>query len=194
MAIKLIGIGGEPAAGKTSLMIKLLRHYGATEKPVTVSMDLCRGLYFKKGKAFVLGIYDGQLFQGTDRLSMAVQPDALKFVRSIDGNSEAYDQHAIFFEGDRLFTGSFLKDARDLLGDERSRFYLLEALPEVKAQRHRQRSDQQTSTWLKSRASKYENLKMSCLWLQQRFNNTPEHQAQIFSEMLRFAAQANQAA
>ena len=73
---KVIAIGGEPATGKTTLMFELIKL--ADDWEIVKPKKLLDAMYSKKQNLYILGKYanDGNVFQGTDRLSMAVQPDA----------------------------------------------------------------------------------------------------------------------
>jgi hypothetical protein len=186
MAINLLGIGGEPATGKTALMVWAMNELNLHDTAREISLGVCRGLYWAKAKVMVLGVYDGSLFQGTDRLSMAAQPDAVRLIQSLESSHEAYDGHTVIFEGDRLFTQSFLVSCKDLLVD-RAQFWLLTVSAEAKAARHLHRKDSQREQWLRSRATKYANLLKAHSHIEQRPNETPADQQQLAQEILRFA-------
>ena len=101
--MKVIAIGGEPGSGKSTLMKEILKHL---EKYVYIKCYDSFKLvpYIQCGSVYILGKYDeGETFSGTDRMSMAVQPEAIKFLASLNKDS------IILFEGDRLFTSSFLE-------------------------------------------------------------------------------------
>ena len=106
MGLKIIALGGEPATGKTTLMFELIKK--TDDWQIVKPEKLLDAMYSDKLKTYILGKYekDGNTFQGTDRLSMAVQPDAVKFLKS------AKDVN-IIFEGDRLFNSKFI----DSIGD-----------------------------------------------------------------------------
>lgn len=104
--VKVIAMGGEPATGKTTLMFRLISM--ADDWQVVKPQKLLDAMYSKKLNLYILGKYanDGNVFQGTDRLSMAVQPDAEKFFSEL-----WYEEGAktnVIFEGDRLFNGKLL--------------------------------------------------------------------------------------
>lgn len=152
MSIKTVGIGGEPATGKTSLMVQILSTLGASR---TLSYKkLVKGHFYDDAKVVVIGVYDGSLFAGTDRLSMAVLPEAIAFLNQL-ASRPAYDGWTVLFEGDRLFNAK-LFDAAQKLGE--LTLFLLSASDEELEKRHGDRKDNQNPTWLAGRRTKYKNL------------------------------------
>ena len=98
--MRLVGVIGEPATGKTALMRAILERLGDDYEGF--KFGLLRGRKYV-GELYVLGIYRaGELFAGTDRLSMAVQPFAIKFLKVIPATA------TVVFEGDRLTREGFL--------------------------------------------------------------------------------------
>ena len=78
--MKVIAIGGEPGSGKTTLMNRIISHYKF--EPKYDSFKLVP--YMQKDNIYLLGKYEeGEVFSGTDRMSMAVQPEAIKFLASL---------------------------------------------------------------------------------------------------------------
>lgn len=145
--MKIIAIGGEPATGKSTLMRRVLVALGPG---APFRVGLVRGTRHRR--AVVLGLYPyKETFGGTDRLSMAVQPDALRFL-----SANAGKRLVVLFEGDRLFNLSFLTAALRLAPE--SRLFLLTAPPGALSERHRRRADSQSDAFLKGRATKYRNL------------------------------------
>ena len=149
---KVIAVGGEPATGKTTLMFKII---DMADDWVTCKPEkLLDALYSKKLNTYVLGKYEkGSTFQGTDRLSMAVQPDAEKFIDTL--NYEDSDVN-IIFEGDRLFNSKFLEH----IANNTNQFtvVILEADKDVVKQRHIDRNDTQTEKFINSRKTKLDNI------------------------------------
>lgn len=150
--MRLVAIGGEPATGKTTLMLKYRK-------------ALSRPAYFKWGrlmveqhvreKLLIFGNYQEEdTFAGTDKLSMAVQPDAVQFVsRAKHG---VFGGYTFLFEGDRLFNSSFLGECSKYF--HTMSVVVLVASPELLSMRHSQRGDTQGETFLKSRRTKVENI------------------------------------
>jgi hypothetical protein len=144
--MKCVAIGGVPASGKTTLM----RNYLYLLKPnKKFQKGLLRGYHDTKSDTSVLGIYDlGEVFAGTDKLSMAVQKDFESYVAMHDKN--------IVFEGDRLFTANNLK----LLNQDYDiRIIILEGDSATLEKRHEQRGDKQTEKFKKGRLTKIQNIK-----------------------------------
>ena len=94
---KLIAIIGEPGTGKTTLFRKFMEPFSwEKQEPV----KLVNTMYCKELDLHIIGKYEeGEVFAGTDKLSMAVLPEAIKFVESSTSN--------IMFEGDRLTSSKF---------------------------------------------------------------------------------------
>ena len=143
--MKLVGVIGEPATGKTTIMRQVLDSLGA--RYTRFKFGLLRGRKYPND-LFVLGVYDGTTFAGTDRLSMAVQPFAQRFLSRIP------QQAIVLFEGDRLTRPAFLGAVapQDLV------LFLVETTPEEKARRHGARADTQPEQFTRSRATLLNNL------------------------------------
>jgi len=173
--MKVIAIGGEPGSGKTTLMWKLVEHFKV--EPKYDSFKLVP--YLQKDNVYILGKYEvSETFAGTDRMSMAVQPEAEKFVKSLPKDS------IVIYEGDRLFTASFLEKMLDL--SDLSIVYL-ETSKDVRKQRYELRGSEQNETWLNGRESKIDNIRknMVLLFSMQTFeNNTMENQQIVFDKIL----------
>ena len=73
MANRIIAIGGEPASGKTTLMKSILKNFSLKK----FKYGFVRGYY--NDNIYFIGIYNNDVFSGTDKLSMAVQPHFVKF-------------------------------------------------------------------------------------------------------------------
>jgi|TARA_R110001592_G_scaffold28662_1_gene104865 deoxyadenosine/deoxycytidine kinase len=141
--MKCLAIGGVPATGKTTLMKMIINQIKPKQ---SFKFGLLRG-YIKDNTA-ILGIYKkGEVFAGTDKLSMAVQKDFDIYV-----DRKAFN---ISFEGDRLFTGNNLKN---LTTKYNTRIIILDADEETLKQRHINRGDNQSETFLRSRNTKIKNI------------------------------------
>jgi len=104
--------------------------------------------YLLQGNILVVGKYEQeQVFAGTDRLSMAVQPDFDIVLES--------RQYNLMFEGDRLFIE---KNLQKLCEQYDTRIIMLSASENELRQRHAQRADDQSDTFLKSRQTKIANI------------------------------------
>jgi uridine kinase len=144
--MKIIAIGGEPGAGKTSLMKKIIEKYKML--PAYEAFKLVP--YLNKNNYYVLGKYEqNEVFAGTDRMSMAVQPEAKKFLSSLPENS------IILFEGDRLFNSSFLEMCVELYD---TKIIYLKTSKNVRQERYEERKSNQNETWLQGRETKISNI------------------------------------
>lgn len=153
MSRKLIGIGGVPGTGKTTLMRHFMSSFDSPwERVKPVQLVDCE--YNKEHNLYIMGKYDeGEVFAGTDKLSMAVQPKALEFI-------ESQKDLNLVFEGDRLFNGSFVRSLMDL-PDTELKIILLTAPQSVLNERYKERGSEQDQKFLDGRRSKYDNMRSS---------------------------------
>lgn len=165
--MKVIAIGGEPGSGKSTLMKRLIKALEVEPKYNEVKMVP----YLQKGNVYVLGKYeDGQVFSGTDRMSMAVQPEAIKFLATLPSDA------IVLYEGDRLFTASFLEHCLD---NYELNIVYLKTDKSVRQERYKDRGSNQNETWLQGRETKISNilLNMTLMFNTEKFdNNTFEEQ------------------
>ena len=149
--MRTIAIGGEPATGKSTIMRRVLELLGPGSP---FAHGLCRFTLHSSVAGHpvsVLGMYEGEGFPGTDRLSMGVQPHAVSYLRSLSGPA------TVVFEGDRLFNGKFLTAAK---GCGPLEVYVIETDPALLSMRHAlARADTQSETWLAGRRTKVANIK-----------------------------------
>lgn len=143
---------GEPGCGKTTLTLAILERLKTLGyEPKTFDFGLFKGLVFSKDfihRIWVAGVYDGSLFQGTDRLSMGVQPHAIKFFQ----RTSLLETDAFFIEGDRLFKPTFFKAVHF---DE---IAVLTATDEMLETRRKERGSNQSETWLRSKKTSIKNI------------------------------------
>ncbi len=155
--MRILGIIGEPATGKSTLMravIRGLQGQGYEHK----FLKLMRVTYWPDSKTVVLGVYPpGETFGGTDRLSMAVQADAEMFMYNITQHGGRGTDFTVMFEGDRLGNAKFLKFCKELPNVQCMFFALRAPLGELE-KRHSSRVDFQSEVWLKGRRSKVNRL------------------------------------
>lgn len=144
--MKVFAIGGEPGSGKTTLMKKIIEHYGVEPKYEEFKLVP----YLQKNNIYILGKYEeGEVFSGTDRMSMAVQPEAIKFLATLPSDA------VVLYEGDRLFTASFLEHC---LENYDLKIIYLQTKKETRAERYKDRGSNQNATWLQGRETKISNI------------------------------------
>jgi broad-specificity NMP kinase len=144
---KIIAVGGQPGTGKTTLFRKFMedKKWENVEPAKLVS-----AMYNKEMDLYILGKYqEGETFAGTDRLSMAVQPELQKWIQTNNSN--------ILFEGDRVFNQSFLEFAMALPETDLQIVYL-KAPKNILEQRYKDRGSDQSEQFLRGRETKYSNL------------------------------------
>ena len=183
--IKVVGFGGEPASGKSTLMLAVignwLRWTGEGRAVKWGSRGLVTSIY-PGAKVAIIGFYEpGQTFGGTDRLSMSIQPEAAQFLAALSSD-EHWDGWQVFFEGDRLFTSKFIHFV--LHQNIPARFFVLTCSEEALEKRHKQRADSQDARWLAGRKTKAKNIVQE-FGLPRLPHNCPEDTARLalmFSE------------
>jgi uridine kinase len=168
--MKIIAIGGEPGAGKTTLMKKLIEYFQV--QPEYNAFKLVP--YLRKDNLYILGKYEeGETFAGTDRMSMAVQPEAVKFLVSLPSNS------IVLYEGDRLFNSSFLEHCNE---NYDLQIIYLKTDKSVRQERYKERGSNQNETWLQGRETKVANIltNMSLMFVTNSYvNNNIEDQKHV---------------
>jgi dephospho-CoA kinase len=170
--MKIISIGGEPGSGKTTLMRRVIEHFGVEPKYTEFKLVP----YLKKDNIYILGKYEeGEVFSGTDRMSMAVQPEAIKFLATLPADS------VVLYEGDRLFTASFLEHC---LENYELEIIYLATDRETRNLRYKERGSEQNETWLQGRETKISNImtNMTLMFNTYKFeNNNKEEQQKVFN-------------
>lgn len=147
--MRVAALIGEPATGKSTVAKSIISTLGP-------GFEITKGLLKRTvyNNTHVLGLYpEGEKFGGTDRLSMAVQPYAEIFIKGLKACGN--DLSTVFFEGDRLGNLKFLNFVKE---HARLRVFVLTADEELKKQRHIDRGDTQSETFLKGRKTKIENI------------------------------------
>jgi broad-specificity NMP kinase len=167
----IIAVGGSPGTGKTTLFREFMKDK-VWQK--VEPMKLLPALYCESIDTYILGKYDeGETFAGTDRLSMAVQPVAQKFIKETKSN--------VLFEGDRIFNQSFLEFATFCPNHDLQIIYL-KTSKEILEQRYKDRGSDQSEVFLKGRETKYNNIlsNMELMSYVTEFeNSTLEQQAKV---------------
>lgn len=144
--LKCIAIGGMPATGKSTLARAIYNEMGNT---LNFKFGTLRGHLNQDKTISLLGLYDNDdTFPGTDRLSMAVNPDFVRY-------AERQQRH-IIFEGDRLFT---LNNLRLLSNLYQLRVVILENSDENLAERQKIRGSKQSEKFIKGRKTKVSKIR-----------------------------------
>jgi hypothetical protein len=187
--VKVIAMGGEPATGKTTLMFKLISM--ADDWKICKPEKLLDAMYSEKLNLYILGKYanDGNVFQGTDRLSMAVQPDAEKFFVGLDSDSTqgGYNINVIF-EGDRLFNGKMLDRLSELFPND-FKILILTVKDSTLDQRHIDRKDDQDDKFKNSRKTKISNIMGSLTlmdYIETAVNENLDDQSKIIDHIRKY--------
>jgi len=183
--VRVIAMGGEPATGKTTLMFKLISM--ADDWKICKPQKLLDAMYSEKLNLYILGKYanDGNVFQGTDRLSMAVQPDAEKFFMEVDYENANVN---VIFEGDRLFNGKLLDKLSESFPND-FKVLVLTASHGTKEQRHVDRKDDQDDKFKNSRATKISNIMGSLTlmdYIETMVNENLDDQSKIIDVIRKF--------
>jgi len=174
----MVGIGGEPATGKTTLMQRVFPDLPST--PVHKIRLLKYHELMRGGRLVaVMGDYSGGIFGGTDKLSMAVLPEFLSVLRV--WSMERHMRGAsVVFEGDRLFGRKTVLAVQEMkdefpLGERvRDKWIVLTTDPGELEQRHASRGDTQSASWLQGRATKAKRLLDEFRFIDQRPNDSME--------------------
>ena len=173
--MKVIAIGAEPGAGKSTLMWRLVRELQAEQKFNEYKLVP----YHQNSNTYILGKYEeGETFSGTDRMSMSVQPEAVKFLSTLP------DDSIVLYEGDRLFNQSFLEHCYE---NYDLNIIYLSTSKEIREKRYKERGSNQNETWLRGRESKVENIlkNMVLMFNTERFeNNNLDEQQIVFDHIL----------
>lgn len=175
--MKILAIGGEPGSGKSTLMKRVIEHLGV--EPKYDSFKLVP--YLQKDNIYILGKYEeGEVFSGTDRMSMAVQPEAVKFLESLPKDS------IVIFEGDRLFNSSFLEHCND---NYDTQIIYLKTDKSVREERYKERGSEQNETWLRGRESKISNIltNMNLMFITETYeNNNFDQQTVVYEKVIEY--------
>jgi len=143
--MKLIYLIGEPGTGKTTIMRQFMKDsIWAPETPAEtlVTMISPEGVR-------VLGKYeDGEVFAGTDRLSMSVAPKAVEWIKTST-------DVAIVGEGDRLNNAAFFEAAK---ANGTLHIIKLEVPDDEKQRRYAERGSNQSERFLKTVKTKVKNI------------------------------------
>lgn len=171
--MKIVAIMGSPGTGKSTLMRAFM---AGGEWQLVKDEELPLVAYHRNGDTAILGKYEeGELFSGTDRLSMAVQPQVVEWL----AKAESLGIKRVLFEGDRLSNQSFLEHIVDAYD---SSIVYLTVSAEERQRRYEQRGSNQSEQFLRGRETKYANLtsNMVLQFHTETFSNaTPEEMKSV---------------
>lgn len=144
---KIIAVCGVPGTGKTTLFREFMKNHTweRREEAKLVSSE-----YSKDLNLHILGKYDeGEVFAGTDKLSMATLPEVINWAKQTDVN--------IMFEGDRL-TGQKSFDFFSGLPNTEFHIVVISANKATLQSRYDERGSSQPEQFLKSKDTKISNI------------------------------------
>ena len=147
--MKIIYLIGLPGSGKTTVMRKFMSDYTwSNDKPIDL-LDTPVSNYVDYDTIRVLGKYeDDQVFGGTDRLSMAVAPKAIEWIK----NNLTSDEK-IVGEGDRLNNQKFFETCADRLT-----ILHLTVSDEERKRRYKERGSDQSEKFIQTVRTKCKNI------------------------------------
>lgn len=129
-------IVGVPGTGKTWVMKELIKLYKCLNR-----QRIKRFWWHTNDDVYIVGKYDGSMFEGSDRFSLAVMMDLDKFL--------AHTENKItIFEGDRFMNGTFIGKANPTI---------IKVLGDGKEGREK-RGSEQTETHLKKMTTRVANI------------------------------------
>ena len=173
-----MAICGVPGTGKTTLMREFMK--GKTWVNVEPE-PMVHAMYCEELNLYVLGKYeDGEVFAGTDRLGMSIQPNAEKFIKGTMCN--------VIFEGDRLTNSKFYDFIMSLPNTE-FEIVALNTPNSILGDRYKERGSNQSETFLKGRSTKISNITSNFYYmdvLKEFDNSTLDNQKVILSHINNF--------
>jgi len=179
-----VALGGAPGTGKTTLTRTILQRLETLNHgpPSRHSLGVAHGLMYAEAGVFVFGHWrHGDVYAGTDRLSMSVQADALALVQYLHTQVWAGQHGGILAEGDRLYNGKMFASLAGMQPYISLRNVVLTAEPQVLQARYAQRGSSQKESFIKGRHTKIQNIG-KVYGMEQLPTNTP---AQAFAAQQR---------
>lgn len=143
-------LAGVPGTGKTTIAKALIEKLGGFDEfSQTEPVPLVNCL--ESDKVVIVGKYDdsSEVFQGTDRLSMAVSPNFQQYVKESTPSR-------LFIEGDRL-VGNKTIDFLQEMGYN-TNVLVVEVPDEVRLQRYVERGSNQSDKFIQSKMTKVSNI------------------------------------
>lgn len=141
--MKLYYLIGMPGTGKTTVMRDFMNKFAGwhSDRPIDLLDTMVAG------RIRVLGKYeDGETFAGTDRLSMAVAPKAIEWIKTKPAEF-------VVGEGDRLNNKGFFEAA----GDDLTIIHLTVSDQE-RQRRYKERGSEQSESFIQTTKTKCKNI------------------------------------
>jgi hypothetical protein len=153
--MKIIGLIGEPASGKSTVMRGLIETLG--EGRVQKESLVCYTV-FPQDKVYIAGIYDEAVFSGTDRTSKGCGPQYREWLARKCADV-TFKDWVFYFEGERFSNSKFFDfffQPGSVCNDVT--IYSLNADSELLNQRNADRSNQNPA-WRKGMATRMRKLR-----------------------------------
>ncbi len=151
--MKIIGIGGVPASGKSHLIQSYMANVSARLGKPFVPAGYGLAMYEKCGDVYVMGRYQGVAeFPGTDRMSMNCYRHVKMFWRTLASSAPSA---TVVFEGNRLFKSDVLTFSEGIAD---THWMILTTSEEVLHTRHEERRDNQSPRILQARQTEINRL------------------------------------
>lgn len=172
--MRIIAIIGVPASGKTELVRGMLHLFREG-----FSHGLLHGHCDRAGQRYLLGIYRGWDFDGTDQLSFRAVVDLRAWLPTLP------EQAVVIFEGDRF---AQLRLLQELLAIHQLTVVLIDASPETLSRRRDKRAKKtgkpQDKAWLAGRTTKVNRIAGALMGHVLRWeNNTKDEQARNLAKL-----------
>jgi broad-specificity NMP kinase len=168
---KVIAVCGVPGTGKSTLFREFMK---SSTWERTQPAKLVDSEYSKDLDLYILGKYDeGETFPGTDKLSLAVQPEFVKWFKVTESN--------ILMEGDRL-TNMNLYELMSEQPDIEFHIVVLKCKQDLLKQRYADRGSNQSDQFLNGRETKISNIQNNfslAEYITEFKNETKEEQSKI---------------
>lgn len=150
--MRIIGLIGEPAAGKSTMMRDFISRLGPKE---IVKEGLVVYTKYPEDRIIVAGIYDDQIFSGTDRTAKSCGPNYREWLSAKIADPD-YADWKFYWEGERFSNSKFFDFFMTL--STPVNIYYLEADETTLNERNAKRSNQ-NPTWRKGMRTRMLNLR-----------------------------------
>lgn len=182
--MKVILIGGYPGSGKSTIVKRVIMELDSQGVHFNHKKFGKLVKYMESKKLLIVGEYTfakDELFPGTDKLSMGVQPEAEKFF--IEVYKKNPDQ-LILLEGDRLFNKSMIMFLKYFKGIEVDLRICLVQLSRKNLEQRRNSRSEQDGKWRKGRETKVDRIATEFPIHHYLKNDTEKEQAASVEELL----------